>query len=418
MSDALPVPAPAPWPVRRLFPLLATAGLIAFGMVSTTSWGPVLVGSSDWSLPHDLWGTMVAAQRLWHLDVGGLYTPPTRLVTLPGAAVILVPIAAVIGAAGLSLQVPGAQNPHPGAWLLAGPYEIALAAVALFAADAIADRLGATRPQRALLAAASAVALWNVSVAWGHPEDAVAVGLLLFGILALSESRAGRSGWLIGAAAAVQPLVLLALPIVLVVIEPRRWRGFLTRVVVPGALLLGAAAAANWKATINAVTTQPNWPAVDHHTPWIFLGPHLGPHLGDGAVAAGPLRVLALLAACGCALVVRQRWRAARDRAGWNPETLQTLLWWTAMALALRSLFEPVMVGYYFWPVLALALITASANWARLIATSLAAVTLAVASQVPWQSPWTWWVPVIAGLGLTLFLARPPRPDLEFSPAV
>jgi len=412
VSDALPVPVP--WLVRRLFPLLATTGLIAFGIISSTSWGPVLVGSSDWSLPHDLWGTLVAAQRLWHLDVSGLYTPPTSLVTLPGAAVILVPIAAIIGAAGLSLQVPGAQNPHPGAWLLAGPYEIALSAVALFAADAIADRLGVARPQRALLAAASAVALWNVSVAWGHPEDAVAVGLLLFGILALSESEARRSAWLIGAAAAVQPLVLLALPIVLVVIEPRRLPGFLTRAVVPGALLLGAAAAANWKATIKAVTTQPNWPAVDHLTPWTFLGPHLS----NGAVAAGPPRVLALLVACGCALVVRHRWRAARYTAGWNPETLQALLWWTAVALALRSLFEPVMVAYYFWPVLALALITASTSWARLIATSLAAATLTVASQVPWRGPWIWWAPMIAGLGLTLFLARPPQPDLEFSPAV
>ncbi len=95
--------------------------------------------------------------------------------------------------------------------------------MALFAADAIAERLGATRPKRAVLAAAGAVALWNVSVRWGHPEDAVAVGLLLFGILALSDGRTGRSAWLIGAAVAVQPLVLLALPVVLTVIAPRRW---------------------------------------------------------------------------------------------------------------------------------------------------------------------------------------------------
>ena len=54
------------------------------------------------------------------------------------------------------------------------------------AADAIAERLGADRAKRAVLALASAVALWSVSVRWGHPEDAVAVGLLLYAILALS----------------------------------------------------------------------------------------------------------------------------------------------------------------------------------------------------------------------------------------
>ena len=386
--------------------MLATVGLIAIGMASTTWWGPHLVGKSDWSLPDDLWGTLVAARRLVHLDVSGLYTPPTRLIALPGAAVILVPVVAITDAAGLSLQAPGAQNPHPGVWLLAGPYEIALSAVALFAADAIADHLGVARPKRALLAAAGAVALWSVSVRWGHPEDAVAVGLLLFGILALSCSRVERSAWLIGAAIAVQPLVLLALPIVLVVIEPRRLAGFLTRAAAPGALLLGAAAWANWKATFNAVTSQPNSPAVDHPTPWTSFAPHMS----NGAVAAGPARELAILVACGCALVVGRRWRAARHTAEWSSVNLEELLWWAAVALALRSVFEPVMVAYYLWPVLAVALITASRSWSRLVATSFAAVTLTLLSQVSWRGPLSWWAPMVAGLGLTLFFARVPPP--------
>jgi len=398
------VSAPLPWLARRLFPLLATAVLIAVSMAATMWWGPHLVGRSDWSLPHDLWGTLIAARRLMHGDLGGLYTRPTALVTFPGAAVILVPAAAIIDAAGLPLQVPDALSAHPGAWLLAGPYEIAVSAIALFAADAIAERLGAAQPKRALLAAASAVALWNVSVRWGHPEDAVAVGLLLFGILALSKSGTGRSAWLIGAAAAVQPLVLLALPVVAAVVEPRRLAGFLARAAAPAAVVLGAAAAANWKATVNAVTSQPNSPAINHPTVWTPLAPHLG----HGAVAAGPARALAILAACGCALITGRRWRAARPAAGWSPEMLQDLLWWAAVALALRSVFEPVMTAYYLWPVLAVALITASTSWSRLIATSLATTTLTFVSQLSWQGPWSWWAPMVAGLGLTLFLARVP----------
>ncbi len=414
VGEVVPVSGPMPWLVRRLFPLLATAGLIAIGMAATTWWGPHLVGKSAWSLPDDLWGTLVAARRLVHLDLSGLYTQPTGLVTFPGAAVILVPLVAIIDAAGLSVRVQGAQIPHPGAWLLAGPYEIVLSAVALFAADAIAERLGLARSKRALLAAAGAVALWNVSVEWGHPEDAVAVGLFLFGILALSDSRAERSGWLVGAAIAVQPLVLLALPIAGAVIEPRRLARFLTGAAAPGVFALGAAALANWRATLRAVTSQPNWPAVNHPTPWTSFAPHTS----NGGVAAGPARVLAILVACGCAFVVGRRWRAAGQTAGWSSETLQKLLWWVAVALALRSLFEPVMVAYYLWPVLAVALIAASRSWPRLAATSVAATTLTFVSQVPWRGSWTWWPLMVAGLVLTLFFARvpPSRPGREGSP--
>jgi hypothetical protein len=396
-----PLTAPR-WLVRRLFPVLATVGLLVIGMASTTWWGPHLVGKYDWSLPDDLWGTLVAARRLAHLNLSGLYTEPTRLVTFPGAAVILVPVVAASDAAGLSLRMPGALNPHPGVWLLAGPYEILLSAVALFAADAIAERLGVARPKRALLAAAGAVALWNVSVRWGHPEDAVAVGLFLFGILARSDSRVGRSGWLIGAAAAVQPLVVLALPVVVMVIEPRRLAGFLARAAAPGAAALAAAAAANWNATLHAVTSQPNWPVIDHPTPWTSFAPHMG----NGAVAAGPARALAIIVACGCALIAGRRWHAARRAGELSPRTVQELLWWTALALALRPVFEPVMVAYYLWPPLAVALIAAAGNWSRLTAASLTAATLTFVSQVSWRGPWTWWAPMIAGLGLALFFAR------------
>jgi hypothetical protein len=401
--------SPTPWLVRRRFPLLATVGLIVAGMVFTT-WGAHLVaalgayrvGHRGWAVPHDLWGTLAAAHRLLRLDVSGLYTRPTGLVSFPGAALILVPVVAVIDATGLGLGVPSAQNLQPGAWLLAGPYEIALSAVALLAADSAAERLGVARSKRAVLAAAGAVAVGSVVLGWGHPEDAVAVGLLLFGILALSESRAERSAWLVGAAIAVQPLVLLALPVVLVTLEPRRLAGFLARAAVPAALLLGAAASANWPATIRAVTSQPNWPTVDHPTPWTVLAPHMA----GGAVAAGPSRALAILLACGCALVVGRRWRATRRMAGWSPEALAELLWWVAVALAIRPVFEPVMVAYYLWPVLAVALITASRSWSRLLAASLAVTTLTFVSEVSWRSPWGWWAVMIAGLGVTLFFAR------------
>jgi hypothetical protein len=390
--------------------------MAAAGMAGTI-WGPRFYGKTAWALPDDLWGTLIAAQRLAHLDLAGLYTSPTQLVSLPGAAIILIPAIAVIGPAGLQLTVPHAHGPYPSVWLFAGPYQVAISAVVLFAADAIAERLGATRPKRFWLAAASATALWSVTVRWGHPEDAVAVGLLLYAILALADSKPARSAWLAGAAVAVQPLVLLAFPLLAVVVEPRRLAGYVARAAAPGALLLAVAAAANWTATIHAVTSQPNYPAIDHPTPWIYLAPRIA----DGQVAAGPGRILAIVAALGCALVVARRWRAAPRAGPWGSQALTEFLWWTAVTLAIRSAFEPVMVAYYLWPPLAVALAAAAAAWSRLLPVGATAVGLTFFSQIQWRGAWAWWTPMVAGLALTLFLAWPrslrPRGSRRSRPA-
>jgi len=195
-----------PWPVRRAFPLLATLGLILIGMAGTI-WGPVYYHETAWAVPDDLWATLVAAQRLLHLDLAGLYTAPTNLVSFPGAAVILVPVAALMDLAGIPIHA-GRQGVHPAGWLVAGPLETILSALVLFAADALAQRMGVNRLKRFVLAAASATALWNVSIRWGHPEDAVAIGLLLYAVLALADERPNRAAWLAGFAVAVQPLEL------------------------------------------------------------------------------------------------------------------------------------------------------------------------------------------------------------------
>jgi hypothetical protein len=179
-------------------------------------------------------------------------------------------------------------------------------------------------------------------------------------------------------------------------------------------LLLAVAAAANWTATVHAVTSQPNSPRVDHPTPWVYLAPHLA----DDQVAAGPARILALVAAWGCGLLAWRSWRAremtpsgpsATEASGWSPQKLREVLWWTAVALALRSVFEPVMVAYYLWPPLALALIPASRDWTRLLGAGTTAVVLTFFSQIHWHNPWGWWTPMVALLALTLFLAGPGR---------
>ena len=395
-----------PWPVRRAFPLIAVVVMILIGMRGTI-WGPVYYGQHSWAVPDDLWATLVAAQRLLHLDLAGLYTPPTNLITFPGAAVILVPVAAVLDAAGLPVHA-GHQGVHPTGWLVAGPLETLLSAIVLFAADALAERLGASLPKRFLLAAAEATALWNVTIRWGHPEDAVAVGLVLYAVLAIGDERPSRAAWLTGAAVAVQPLVLLAFPVLVLAVEPRRLPGFVTRAATPPIVTLAAAAAANWTATIHAVTSQPNAPSIDHPTPWIYVT-FLARPLSDGSVAAGPARALSVLVAIGCAVCIRNRWRTERLTGAWSPRALAELLWWIAVALALRSVFEPVMVSYYVWPPLAAALAAASRDWIRLVPATAAATVLTFLSQISWRNPWMWWTPMVVVLGLTLLAARPAR---------
>jgi hypothetical protein len=384
---------------RRLYPAFATAGLIIVGMVNSTL-GVYFLGKTAWALPDDLWATMTAAQRLLDLHLSGLYTQPTGLISFPGTALILVPVIALMDIAGISLHAQSGSNPHPASWVLAGPYQIGISCVALFAADALAIRLRASEGRRGLLALAGAAAVWSVSARWGHPEDAVAVGLLLYAILALDAGRLGRAGWLTGAALLVQPLVVLALPVILVAVYAagegrlRGLPGFCVRAVLPSVVGVGIAAAANWHATFTALTNQPNFPAIDHPTPWTSLSPHLA----AGAVAAGPGRLLATGCACACGI-------AFAFVRGRRPEALPWLLWWVAVSLALRCVFESVMVAYYLWPALQVALIVSTRRLSRTIVTAVLTTAVTFGSQVQSQGAWLWWSLMMAGLVATLLCA-------------
>jgi len=398
--------ATAPWFVRRAFPLIAVIVMILIGMAGTI-WGPIYYGQQSWAVPDDLFATLVGADRLLHLNLASLYLPPTNLITFPGGALILVPIAAVMDAFGLVIHA-GRQGVHPTGWLVAGPLETLISAVVLFAADALAERLGASLPKRFLLAAAEATALWNVTIRWGHPEDAVALGLMLYAVLAVAAGRPSRAAWLAGAAIAIQPLVLLAFPVLAAAVDLRRLPGFVTRAAIPTIVTLGAAAAANWSATIHAVTSQPNAPSIDHPTPWIYVT-FLARPLSDGSVAAGPSRALSVVVAVACALCVWHRWRDERLTRVWSQPGVTELLWWMAVALTLRTVFEPVMVSYYVWPPLAVALAAASRTWRHLIPATVTASVLTFLSQVTWRNPWMWWTPMVVMLILTLLASRPPR---------
>ena len=490
---------------RRMIPLIGSVLFVLIGMFTTT-WGPThLLGRAEWALPYDLRGTLIGTVRLAHGNIGGIYAAGTGLISLPGTAVILLPCAALINALGLSLQIPGPHNLHPAVWLVAGPYQMAVSCAVLFAADALAERLGVTRWKRALLTVVSLGILWSPSPRWGHPEDAFALGMLLYAVLAQSGRPMAKTatvsgtqtahhlpgerppvrrwparpdgivlaGWLTGLAICVQPLVLLALPVQLALLPWRRMVPFLVRGAVPSAVLLAAAAIANWHDTYLSVTSQPNSPVINHPTIWTSLAPQMA----NQNVAAGPFRLATIVLACLCAIIVRRRWQTWLRQAappeppalpvpttpsasgppytavlpstaspygtasphatanwpsttGW-PRTADTpgsrpwpspllaeALWWVALTLALRSFFEPVMVSYYPWPPMAVALIPAATmSWRRLWAAALLAGGLTAAAQGPSHAVWIWWVPLVAGLVALLAISHP-KPTTRQAPLI
>jgi hypothetical protein len=183
---------------------------------------------------------------------------------------------------------------------------------------------------------------------------------------------------------------------------------FLVRAALPSAVLLGATALANWHDTYTSVTSQPYSPVINHPTAWTSLAPAMSNH----NVAAGPFRLATIVLACLCALAVRRAWQAKMpgDGAAWTRTLLAEVLWWAALTLALRSFFEPVMVSYYPWPPMAVALIPAATlGWPRLFASGLVAGGLTAAAQGPSHAVWIWWVPIVAGLVVQLALSYPSR---------
>ena len=74
---------------------------------------------------------------------------------------------------------------------------------------------------------------------WGHPEDCIALALVLWAALGVDRQGADglkRAGWLLGVAVACQPLAVLAVAPVVARFGWRELRGVAWRLVLPSAL--------------------------------------------------------------------------------------------------------------------------------------------------------------------------------------
>jgi hypothetical protein len=391
-----------------------SVAFVVVGLLYSFVWAPATQHQNYWVTPGDLWVTLQVAVQVDHGHISSMYVRHSYLIdrlwlvtsfqTFPGIVAVLSPVAALTSALHLTRDIPPFANVfvYPKAWLLLGPYTLLMSTVPIFACDALAERLGARVPKRWLLAVAEAVALWQVILFKGHPEDALAVGMLLYAMLFAFDSRWQGAGWLFGVALAFQPLVVVALPVLLAVSGTKKWRGFLVRIVIPPIAIIIVPLITNFSATFTAFTQQPNYPSANYDTPWTSLAPVV--HIyGIYAVASGPGRVVAIVLSCAIG------WWASRWRQ--RPELV---VWAAAAALALRCFTESVMDSYYLWPTLAVVLVACSSGrvW-RFASVTVAVVFVSVSSQ--WAIGWlSWWVINLMGLSVALIIAMQ---DLSFNPA-
>ncbi len=414
----------------RTVPIVVSIAYVAIGLAYFFRWGSVVEHvPSLWLGPGDLRFTFFASTQVAHRQFGAIYNRNLDFVEFPGILILLAPFGAMsslfhttlleVTKTG-SVSVPfslhyvipflNPQELHVGGnvyvshpqWVVAvDPYVLLLSCMPLFACDALAARLQVSPQRRAVITVVVAVLLWNITVLYGHPEDAVAIALAVYALIAALDGRFSRAGWLFGAAVAFQPLVLLMVPVLLAMAGLRKGIGLGIRSVLPSAVLLSVPLIANFSATFRELVEQPTFPNLNHATPWTALASRLGGQGTSLAVAAGPVRLLAIPLTIGLGIWVARR--------GWL-ERPELLVFACAVALALRSYTESVLVSYYLAAALTVGVVVAArcSRWLFGMAVSLAvATTIFGELKLGW---FPWWTLQMLGLTGLLVVAAQPMP--------
>jgi hypothetical protein len=415
---------------RRIWPIVVSCLYVVLGLLFCFRWGPVVRHvPSLWIRPVDLGVAYNASTALAHGHFGAIYQPGGGFLAYPALLFVLAPLGAInfggsfteiaanhhllthavtyTATSGSNLLIAGSPVfsggdeyvLHPDALVALIPTALVISCLALFACDALAERLQVSQTRRVALVVAEAVILWNVTVLWGHPEDTVAVALAIYALIYAMDERFTGAGWLFGAALAFQPLVLVMFPVLIVLGGKDRALGLIVRGVVPAAVVTIAPLVANFHDTVHVLVTQPTFPYnfENHQTPWTFLAPRQGGSGNETAIGAGPMRIAALALAVGVGWWAR-RWRN-------RPEMIA---WAVAMTLALRLCFEVTMTDYYVWPAFAVGLVVAARCSQLRFAGSIVLVALTtVVAQ--WNLGWLpWWSIQVAGVaGLLAVTSRP-----------
>ena len=218
---------------RRIWPILVSTVFVGLGSAFFFRWGSLVRHTpSLWISPADLTDTYRASVALAHGHLSAIYQRDTAFITFPGILIALIPFGALsnvfhttfveimknhhlvtqthyLVAHTTRIWPAGTVTPttnhtdiyaiQPQWFVFLGPYSLILSCVALFAFDALAERLQVTRRRRVVLTLAEVVVLWPVVVSFGHPEDAVSVALAVYALIFALDGRFTGAGWLFGA---------------------------------------------------------------------------------------------------------------------------------------------------------------------------------------------------------------------------
>jgi hypothetical protein len=330
------------WVEERSAPVFATALIVVAGLAYTIWW--TATAHHGWQSVSDLWNSAEISLGISHGHWGMVYGPGSQLDSPPGFEFLLAPFMALGHAVGF--KTAAEASPHyPVFWLVLAPTCTVLASSVLFALDAVARHWALPEGRRLALCLVAGAGVVSATVFWGHPEDCVALALVIWAALAVERAEAGglrRAAWLLGLAVACQPLALLAVAPVVARFGWRSLGGVAWRVALPSVVVVLPELVTHAGRTLHQIVDQPFLPVDESSTPFT----HLARSLGHGMYGGGTLRLVATVLAVGVG------WLACRGRVD-----LPWVLVVMAAAFTLRVAFESELLGFYFYPVVALSLL-------------------------------------------------------------
>ena len=397
----------SPWLDARAVPFMVTLFLAAAGAVYSLAWSAL--AHHKWQVYSDLWNSADMSLAVGHAHWSAVYAYPSQIESPPGFEYLLAPVMVLGHAIGLGTTIAEGHGFMVFGLILA-PLAVLLAGSVLFALDAIARSWGFSEVQRAAVSLVAGLGVVSAVVFWGHPEDCIALALVLWAAVAADHSgsaRASRAGWLLGAAVAFQPVALLG---VAPVVARFGWRDLgrvAWRTALPSALLLLPEVLTSAAVTLHRVVDQPYFPADESSTPF----GHFSRALGNGFYSGGTLRLVSTLAAAAVGYIACRR----RHDLPW-------VLLVMSLAFTLRVLFESELLGFYFFPVVAICLLlTMRRSWSLFGACAVASVVCLILGNRRAHDIVLWWPAIMATTVLMVGLAaaslrRRPMPDPPRAP--
>jgi hypothetical protein len=379
------------WIDVRAVPLMVTMVLVVAGAVYSFVW--MALAHGGWLSYSDLGNSTGLAYAIGHGHFASVYAPSSQLDSPPGFEILLAPVMLLAHAVGFGTSLTAGAHAKTLTVVLTG-VATALGCALLFALDAVARDWDYSEAKRLALAACAGLGVVSAAAFWGHPEDAIALALVLWAALAV-ERRGNegwrQAGWLLGLAVACQPLALLAVAPVVARAGWRDLRVAAWRLALPSLVVLMPELLATPRRALHAVVEQPFFPPAESGTPFS----HLARSLGHGLYSGGTLRLLVTVTA------VTLGFLACRRRYD-----LPFVLFVMAAAFTLRVVFESELLGFYFLPVVALCLLLSlRRGWSRFEAAAvLSVVSLALGNRRQHEIV-LWWPGIMAATIALLVLA-------------